>query len=687
VRSWPRLWLVLVATAPLALAVGRLLPAEGLGLALRLTGAAACVLVLPGAFVVRALGAPVSVGVALAAALAWSLVAVFTAMAVTFAVSGTLGLTLGLLAGTMLAAFVLALREQPSPLARGDVASALGLLGGGVGLAAALWWATGTIGGSLGPTVSDALFHLAAVRKLDDAGTLSSIDVVAQLSGGDVHPGYAFPLWHGALALIARVAGVDPTLVLLYLPPILTPLAVLIAYGAGMALFRSWAGGVAAAAAQVALVGFARDGVGLFQFLSQPGGTARYLLVPGVLALVFAFVAEGGRRLLASVAAAAFVLAVVHPTYMAFVALALVGFLLARALVSDGVELRRLLAGLAAACVPAGLFLAWLVQFAGTGSRQELPVRFGQQVEAVASGLQLRPEQMAWGGGVKVAALAAVPLALLAGGRRWSSYVLGATVAIALAALVPPLFERLADAVSLAQAVRLAGFLPLPFALAGAAALAGRARLAGVAGALAAGIGVELAYHEPATGAGWVVWVAAVGAACGLVAWIVRRPSLLDDRSPGAWTMAAAVAFAVPIAVTGFRGLARWDDPDPYALTPGLTEALRDDARPLDVVLAPSVTSYRIAAYAPVRVVLVPPGHAALLAEDDYRSRERSAELFFFAPATTPAERAAVLRRYDVDWVVVDESRGQPRLPAGLALEYRDARYAFYRVTRRQEPA
>jgi hypothetical protein len=680
VRSWPRLWLVLVAAAPLALGLGRLLPAEGVGLALRLAGAGACVLVLPGGFVVRALRAPASIGVALAAMLAWSLVAVFAALAATLAVSGTLGVTLGLLAATMLTAFVFALRGRPPPVDRRDVGASVGLLGGGVALGAALWWATGTIGGSLGPTVSDALFHLAAVRKLDEAGALSSIDVVAQLSGGDVHPGYAFPLWHAALALVARVAGVDPTLVLLYLPCVLTPLAVLIAYGAGTALFRTWAGGVAAAAGQVALVAFAHDGVGSFQFLSQPGGAARYMLVPAVLALVFAFVADGGRRRLASVAAGAFALVVVHPTYMAFVALSLVGFLLARALVSDGAELRRLLAGLAAACVPAALFLAWLVQFVGAGSRQELPVRFGQQVEAAASGLQLRPEQMAWGGGVKVAALAAVPLAVLAGGRRWSSYVLGATVALALAALVPPLFERLADAVSLAQAVRLAGFLPLPFALAGAAALAGRARLAGVAGALAVGVGVELAYRESATGAGWVVWLAAIGAACGLVAWIAWRPPLLEGRAPGAWAAAAAIAFAIPVAVTGFRGLAPWDEPDPYALTPGLTEALRTETRPLDVVLAPSITSYRIAAYAPVRVILVSPGHAAFIPADDYRLRERSAELFFFEPAATRAERAAVLRRYGVDWVVVDESRGRAQIPSGLMLEYRDARYAFYRV-------
>jgi hypothetical protein len=680
VQGWSRLWLVLVVAAPLVLGLGRLLPAEGLGLALRLVGASACVLLLPGAFVVRALAVRASLGVELAAALAWSLVAVFAAMAVTFAVSGTLGVTLGLLGGTMLLAFVLALRESAPALDRRDVAATLGLLVASIGLAAPLWWATGTVGGSLGPTVSDAFFHLASVRKLDEGGRLTSIDVVSQLAGGDVHPGYAFPLWHGALALVARVAGVDPTLVLLYLPAILAPLGVLVLYGAGAALFRSWAGGVAAAVAEVALVAFGREGLGQFQFLSQPGGAARVLLVPAVLGLVFTFTAQGGRRLLLSIAAAAFALAVVHPTYMVFVALALVGFLLARALVSDGVELRRLLAGLGAACLPAALFLVWLLQFVGEGSRLEPPIRFGQQVQAVASGFRVRPEQMAWGGGVKVAALAAVPLAVFAGRRRWSCYVLGATVALALVAFVPPLFERLADVISLAQALRVAGFLPLSFALAGAAALVGRWRLLGFAAALAAGIGAALAYGESATGAGWAVWLAAVGAACGLVAWILVRPGGLEPPVPGAWAAAAAVAFALPLAVTAFSRLDRWNEPDPYGLTPGLTQAIRSEARPLDVVLAPSVTSYRIAGYAPVRVVVVPPGHAGFVPEEDYGLRERSTDLFFSDANATAAERAAVLSRYGVDWVVVDGTLGQPNLPTGLALEYRDARYALYRV-------
>jgi hypothetical protein len=683
VQGWPRLWLALCGTPPLLLLVGRLLPPEGPGLALRLAGATACVLLLPGALVVRSLGAPRSVGVALAGALAWSLAVLFAVFALVLAVSGTLGLAVGLLGGTMVAAFGLSLRTAAPALDRGEIRAVLALLVAGAALAGTLWWATGTIGGSLGPSVSDALFHLARVRKLDEGGSLGSIEFVNEISGSHVHPGYAFPLWHGGLALVARLAGVDPTLVVLYLPAILAPLAVLLSYAAGTALFRSWAGGIAAAVAQLALFAFAREGTGWLQFLAQPGGAARLLLIPGLLALVFAYVAEGGLSVLGAAAASGFALAVVHPTDVVFVALSVCGFLLARAILSDGADTRPLVAGLGAVLVPAGLFFAWLVQFLGdTGHRP--PVRFTQQVEELSAGLQLRPEQMAWGGGVKVAAFVAVPLALLASGRRWAAYVLGGTAALAVTALVPPVFERFADAVSLSQAVRLASFLPLPFALAGAAALAGKARALGAASALAAGIGFELAYRHPVTGAAWAVWLAALAATGGLVLFVALRPFSLDESGPGSWTALAAAAFTLPVAVTGFAGYERWDKPDPYGLTPGLTRALDEDIRPLATVLAPGVTSYRIAGYAPVRIVVAPAGHVAFNTEDDYRERLHAVRLFFLEPSTTPAQRADILRRYDVGWVVVDKTRGRPSLPPGLKLEYEDERYSLYRVGREE---
>jgi hypothetical protein len=672
-----RPWLAVCGAAPLLLLIGRLLPPEGPGLAFRLGGAAACVLLLPGAFAVRIVGGPRGVGTALAACLAWSLLLLFAIFGLLFAFSGTLGLGVGLLGGTMVVGFALSLRAAGFRFERDDLRAALGLTALGAALAGALWWATGTIGGSLGPTVSDALFHLARARKLDEAGHLGSIGIVNELAGEHVHPGYAFPLWHGALALVARLAGVDPTLVVLYLPAVLVPLALLLAYAAGAALFRSWAGGVAAALGQLALLAFARDGVGWLQFLAQPGGAARLILVPGVLALVFAYLTERSWAILAGIAASGLAVAAIHPTYLVFVVALVTGYLLARAVLSEEPDTRRVLAALAALLVPAGLFLGWLAQFvADTGTP---PVRFSQQVETVAGGLRLRPDQLAFGGGIRVLALAVVPLALVAARRRWAAYVLGGTGALAVLALVPPLFEPFADALSLSQAVRLGGFFPLPFALAGAALLAGRAKVPGVAAALLAALGFELAFAAEATGAAWAVWLAALGATWGLAVFgFVRAPSL--ESAQGRWAVLAALALTAPVAVHGLGHLERWDAPDPYGLTPGLVRALDEDVGPLDVVLAPSSTSYRVAAYAPVRIVVAPPGHVAFNTDDDYRARSRAARLFFLEPSTPASPRAAIVRRYGVGWVVVDKTRGQTELPTGLTRIYEDGRYALYRV-------
>src|SRR3972149_2990150 len=72
----------------------------------------------------------------------------------------------------------------------------------------------------------DALFHLARVRKLVAFDELS-LEGVGEFSDGGLHPGYAFPLWHGFLALVAKVAGVDPTEVVVHEAAVLAPLSFL----------------------------------------------------------------------------------------------------------------------------------------------------------------------------------------------------------------------------------------------------------------------------------------------------------------------------------------------------------------------------------------------------------------------------------------------------------------------------
>ncbi len=282
------------------------------------------VLLLPGAVVARALGTR-----SVSAALAWSLALILGALTVTFAVGSSLSLTLVLL----LAAGVVALpfarnapRSEPIPGRRWVflAGALLGLL---------LWHVAGNIGG-------DGLFHLARVQKLDAFGNLS-LGAVNEFADGGLHPGYAFPLWHGFLALVARVGFLDPAEVVLHEATVLAPIALLVTYEAGWALFRRVSPAVAVVLGAVAVTALAPDHGGAYTALGLPATASRQILLPAALALALAYVETPGRGRLASVAAAGLVLAVVHPTYAIFLWLPFAGFLVVRSLVERR-EARRI---------------------------------------------------------------------------------------------------------------------------------------------------------------------------------------------------------------------------------------------------------------------------------------------------------------------------------------------------------
>jgi hypothetical protein len=643
-------------------ALAQLLDSDPL-LAIRLAFGAIVVLVLPGALIQRALGWPAEAGVAAAGVLAWSLVAVFAALAVAFAFGASLTLALGLLAVTLLTVAV------PGRMKAEDAKAALVVAAAGALFAVAVWLA------SRGPVSGDALFHLGRVRKLAELDSLS-IDAVGEFADGGPHPGYAFPLWHGVLAMVARVSGVDPALVVQHLAAVLTPPALLVAYGAGAALFRSWGGGAAVAIAEAAQLGFARAGTGSFGFLALPASVSRVLLAPALLALVFAATRrDAPRTLYASVAAAGLALAVVHPTYVLFVGLVLAGYLAVR-------PRRRLAAALAAVAVPAGLFLLWLLPVV----RDTIPhlpsaveragdfARYAAQLDGDPESFRLAPSTISRGGAAAVAALLAIPLAAFAR-RRVASFVLGGSLAVLAVLLVPALFTQLADVVSLSQGRRLAQFLPLPFALAAAASLAGRLRIAGVAIGLGLGIALQLAYpgsfnYGGGDGPAFPVWVALIGGALAVLVLLWRRPTV---RAEPAWGVAVIAAFALPIAVAGLADLRTDPGDDPYALTPGLVDELRRLPEG-DIVFSTLETSYRVAAYAPLYVTAAPPAHVARTTANRPYERRFDVVRFFRGDAGL-----SLLRRYGADWLVVDKSRRYPRqLIAGLGLAYEDGRYALY---------
>ncbi len=655
-----------VAAVLLAVGLSRFLPGHGVGLYLRLAAATAAVL-LPGHVLARALGLRT-----MAATLAWTLAVLGAALGVVFVVHTSFSLVLALLLVVTIGALFVPGRELEAPIPRHWIALAAGLV-----LGVLLWHVAPAV------LAGDSPFHLARVRKLTDLGSLS-LWRMDELVDGGLHPGYAFPLWHAFLAAVSKLAGVDPALVFQHESAVLLPIAVVVAYEAGYALFDSAALAGAAAAAQVALVGFAAGHGGAYPLLVRPAPTARQLLVPAVLALVIAYVRAPALPLLVTATVASTALALVHPTYAAFLCIPFAGWLVAE-LLAEPRTAWRVAAGLGAVGVPtAAVSLALLPIARETVSHEPSSMElqralrhYRDQLVEHGSSYHLAPGVFARSGAVAVAGLVLMPLAVLAWRRMWAALVLGGSLAVLAVMLVPFLFEHLSDAMSLSQSRRAAGFLPFAFAFAGGVSVLSFvlgffvlpvALLAGaVFQALWPG---DFGFRLENGGPGEVVWFAA---AAGLVALVLspllRRLSL--DREGWLPGLAAGL-FLLPVFAHGF---ARWNTVasiDPHALTPGLVQALRDDVPKSGVVFSDLSTSYRIAAAAPVLIVAAPPEHVADTKQN--RPYERRKDVLAFYRSGD----LAIPRRYGAQWLVV--ARTEPHPAIALRPVYRDARFSLFKL-------
>jgi hypothetical protein len=650
--------------ALILLGIARLLPEHGFGLWLRLA-AATLVLLLPGRYVARALGQRST-----SATFVWSVGLVAAAMAFTFAVHSGLWLTLLLV--FVLGALALPFGERHRRRAY-EVRVPATLTVCGLGLGIALWPLAGVVGG-------DALFHLGRMRKLLDFGSLH-LRTVDEFKDGGLHPGYAFPLWHGWLALVAKIAGVDPTEVVRHEASILVALALVLAYEVGLTLFRSAPLAVATVLAQAGMIALAPGSGGSYASLELPGTTARQLLVPAASALFFRFVRTPSPMLAFTLAIAGLDLAFVHPTYALFLAIPLAGYAAARV----RHELRVNVAGLVAYCLPILLVFVWLLPIVretaahnpSAGAKlQALKTYHDDLVVHSPSRYRVSAGIVDRTGAIAIAALMLVPLAAFASRRRWSAYVLGGTVIVLALELSSVLFPHFSDLVSLSQSRRAAGFVPFSIALVGGAAVLRRAiGVFALPLALAAGIVLQVEYPgdfgRRLTHAtpGLPAWVALFGGLVGLVLALVRR-DLRFERA-GALTAGAVALFVLPVAIHGF---AHWETTlksDPYALTPGVVHFLSADVPKGAIVYGDLETSYRISAYLPVYVANAPPTHVANTTANNPKKRRRDLNRFL------RTHDLAIPRSYGAGWLVV--TRGEIVGP-GARLVYRDARFRVYRL-------
>ncbi len=661
--------LPLLLAAPPLLVVARFLPAEGLGLAARL-GAATLCLLLPGTLVARALRLEGA-----AAAFALSLGVLFGALFVVFALQTSILVALAVLVGIALAALPFAIRRGTDrPLSEWAPWLALAL---GVAYAVPLWRFAAALEG-------DALFHLARVRKLADFDNLS-LEAVAEFADGGPHPGYAFPLWHGFLALVGRLAGVDAADMVLHEAAILVPLAFLLAFEAGRAVFNSPWGGLAVLAGQVAITGLAPGDGGAYDSLELPATAARQLIVPTVVALTFLLVRSRRVELIAPLAAASVGLALVHPTYALFLLIPLAGFAVVR-LVLARRDLVALAGALASVGIPTAAVFVWLAPIVeDTAGHTPSPAEVARALERYSRELDvdsvdryaLAPEVFGRSGAVAVAALVSIPLAALAARTRWAAWVIGGSLPILVLMSTDVLFPHFADLVSLSQARRAAGFLPFAFAFAGGCVvLAGLLRGAALPLAFAAGLWLHLTWPGDFGdledgGPAAATWVALVGGALAIPAglFLPHRFKPIQDR--GVFAALAAALFIAPIAYTGLRD---WHSPSGprLPLTPGLVEALQEQVPEGDVVFSDLETSYRIAAMAPVYVAAGPPAHVADTEDNRPYARRRDVLRFF---RTGGLE---IPRSYGARWLVIDRQRSLLR-PA-LRVVQADDRYLLYQL-------
>ena len=591
---------------------------------LRLAFGTFCVL-LPGIAVSRALRTR-----SVSAMFAWSLACVFVAWTVVFALHHSIHLAVAVLFVITVGALI---AGRGVRLGKSIAGAPVWLFGVVLGL---LLWHVES------PVVGDGLFHEARVRKLLDLTNLH-LRTVDEFKDGGLHPGYAFPLWHGFLALVSWFSGLDPEQVVRHEPSVLAPLACVLIVEAGAAVFGSRWLGLAVLAAQLAIACFGPGNGGAFTVLSLPATVSRQMMVPAAIALFFTARSWRGY---AALVAISLTLTLTHPTYGVFLLVPLLA-----------VAVWHWRAWLVAA-FPMGLVLLWLRPIVdetlshnpSARTRAAGIAQYGSQL-VVSSDRHFRLAAEVFGrsGAVAVAALILLPLTGLALRRRWAAFALGGTLIVLFLTLVPWVFVHVSAAVSLSQSRRLAGFIPFPFVLAGGAALVAR-RASVLPLAFVAGIVLErlwpgdFGYRLQHGGPALATWIAVVGGTVALFGGLALRRSPVREHHVLGFL--AVCAFVLPVYVHGLWHWSPAPKSDPLALSPRLVHNLRTKVPKGAIVLAPLKTSYRVAASAPVYIVAAPVVHVANTKANDPYGRAQAVRHWVLT------DDPRVAKRYGATWAI-----------------------------------
>jgi hypothetical protein len=635
-----------------------LLPNAGFLLPAKLAVATYGTLVLPGAVILRLLGWPRSPAAALPACAAWSLAALAPGLVLMLLSDGGLQVAVlwlllvigvGLLAG----------RGRPVEMDIGTAALALWVAGGLVTFGVLVWLGSWN-------NVGDAVEHIARMRKLSELDPPRSLDELGLLPPNTgLHPGYAFPLWHAAGAVVVWISSLEETVMFRYWPAMLLPFSAAAVYSAGRTMFGARAAGAATCLAYLALFAFPNEGVGYFNRLSYPGYICILVFWPLVIERTFAYLRNGGWEPLLTIAATSLIVTAVHGSYAPFMVMLIVAFLVARTIVTrDRDDLRRLVTVVGALAVPFFLFLIWLYPIADAAASTvaNASLHFKSLVDRSDGLVNMKPEWLTRGGAATVAALLLVPVASAATRTRAAAFIAGGFALGILTLIVPYFFTPFADIVSISQGRRFIFFLPWAFALTAGALVLARFRYVAVAVALAAGVFLQWAwpgdfnYILIRPGPAWVAWFAAAGALVALGLGAARKLRLPYGNG---WAVPILVAFVLPIAVDGLGDL-KLNRPASAAYGKGFLTAVRKDVDRDDVLLARPRVAYRLSAQAPIYIVAAFGGHGGETVVNQHAERRTDANAFF-GPDKTTQELSAILERWDVDWVLVKKDDTYPR--------------------------